>query len=98
MSPLDQYFEAQEEPMKGCLLAIKDCMLRYDDLEVENALFFLREGNARLHVDSKKDRATLSGIWLGPKSSTSSVAKGRSKEDQSLLHECRGRSRHQDPL
>ncbi|MFY0605922.1 MAG: DUF1801 domain-containing protein [Cyclobacteriaceae bacterium] len=31
MTPLDQYFEEKDEPMKGCLLAIKDCMLRYDE-------------------------------------------------------------------
>ncbi len=31
MTPLDQYFEEKEEPMKGFLLALKDCMLRYDE-------------------------------------------------------------------
>jgi len=30
LTPLDEYFESKQEPMKGFLLALKDVILRYD--------------------------------------------------------------------
>ncbi|MFT4833775.1 MAG: hypothetical protein ACI83W_002056 [Marinoscillum sp.] len=69
MSPLDQYFEAQEEPMKGCLLAIKDCMLRYDDRIVMTwkwrtpFFFFGKEMLAYMSIQKKTGRPYLGFGW-----------------------------------
>ncbi len=69
MSPLDQYFESQEEPMKGCLLAIKDCMLNYDKRVVMswkwNLPFFSfgKHMLAYLHIHKKTGSPYLGFGW-----------------------------------